>query len=295
MGANVSALVNPAKKGQYVDDARAREQLEVLLKLADARLDTYQGQLEMMFLDNAGAAKRSVPGKRALRFARYVGVNVGVDQESYEQENAPSESNPDESGLPKVTEKKVSTKTAFTEVDEVVRTFFNITPEEWAPSTVVPSNRNLQELPQTKRVSAMRGFAKVVSNGLKEILMETTSTGESTDQKFFVCIHHNAVIRIDVMTYRYNFNKVVNKETEKDAGKASTFLSFNGQICENIFGYVYCLSVVDHSQVTDDELVFLASEFAGDALNEFGAYIDELMAVWAKLRAGNPIMPTLTR
>ena len=33
------------------------------------------------------------------------------------------------------------------------------------------------------------------------------------------------------------------------------------------------LSVVDHREVTDDEIVFLASEFAGDALTEFGVSI----------------------
>ena len=97
MGANASALVNPAKKG-HVSDSNVREQLEVLLKLADARLDAYQSELESMFVDNAsqysirlpvelrltsasGAAKCSVPGKRALRFARYVGVNIGQVKE----------------------------------------------------------------------------------------------------------------------------------------------------------------------------------------------------------------------
>ena len=30
------------------------------------------------------------------------------------------------------------------------------------------------------------------------------------------------------------------------------------------------ISVVDHREVTDDEIVFLASEFAGDRLDEFG-------------------------
>ena len=33
------------------------------------------------------------------------------------------------------------------------------------------------------------------------------------------------------------------------------------------------LSVVDHREVTDDEIVFLASEFAGDALTEFGVRV----------------------
>ena len=95
MGASASALVNPASP-DAVSDPKLREQLDVLLKLTDARLYAYQKELEMMFVDGdsqsslpfplppiylpllpLGAAKRSVPGKRALRFSRYVGIDVG--------------------------------------------------------------------------------------------------------------------------------------------------------------------------------------------------------------------------
>ena len=38
------------------------------MKLADARLDTLEGELTEMFLDSSSAAKKSVPGKSALRF-----------------------------------------------------------------------------------------------------------------------------------------------------------------------------------------------------------------------------------
>jgi hypothetical protein len=73
MGNQISNFLdNSAEK-----ESKAREQLDILMKLADARLDTFQGELEQMFLDKEGAAKRSVPGKRALRFERSVRVDTG--------------------------------------------------------------------------------------------------------------------------------------------------------------------------------------------------------------------------
>jgi hypothetical protein len=73
MGNQISNFLdNSAEK-----ESKAREQLDILMKLADARLDTFQAELEQMFLDKDGAAKRSVPGKRALRFERSVRVDTG--------------------------------------------------------------------------------------------------------------------------------------------------------------------------------------------------------------------------
>jgi hypothetical protein len=73
MGNTISNLLdNSAEK-----EAKAREQLDILMKLADARLDTFEGELMAMFLDKSSAAKRSVPGKRALRFERSVRVDCG--------------------------------------------------------------------------------------------------------------------------------------------------------------------------------------------------------------------------
>jgi hypothetical protein len=55
---------------------RRKEQLELMMKLADARLDTFEGELKAMLLDREPAMKTSVPGKRALRFERHVQVDM---------------------------------------------------------------------------------------------------------------------------------------------------------------------------------------------------------------------------
>jgi hypothetical protein len=72
MGDTISKILDNSD----AKEDKAKEQLNILMKLADARLDTFQSELEQMFLDPDGAAKRSVPGKRALRFERSVRVDT---------------------------------------------------------------------------------------------------------------------------------------------------------------------------------------------------------------------------
>lgn len=48
MGNMVSEQIDNADE----KEAKAKEQLEVMMKLADARLDTFEGEIKTMFLDN---------------------------------------------------------------------------------------------------------------------------------------------------------------------------------------------------------------------------------------------------
>ncbi|KAJ8087766.1 hypothetical protein PM082_006603 [Marasmius tenuissimus] len=217
MGNVVSDVVKTVDRADE-KEARAKEQLEMLMKLADARLDTFQEQLNRMFLDGESAAKLSVPGKRALRFERSLRVDTGA-------EGAPG-------------------------VGEAVDAFFGAS--------------------KTGMDGVLEGFKSVVKTGLKVILGDT-SAGESYDQKFFVCIKHNAIIRVDMMTYRYNFH---------NEGVISTH--------KNVLAYILCVSVVDHRDVTVDEIVYLASEFAGDEPEEYEPYLNRLIRVWGNLRDNDP-------
>ena len=58
------------------EEQKMKEQLDLMMKLADARLDTFEGELKTMFLDRESSMKTSVPGKRALRFVRHCSVDV---------------------------------------------------------------------------------------------------------------------------------------------------------------------------------------------------------------------------
>jgi len=71
-----------------------------------------------------------------------------------------------------------------------------------------------------------------------------------------------------MFTYRYNF---------ANEGVISTH--------KNVLAYILCTSVVDHNELTVDEMVYLASEFAGDARDQYEVYLNGLIQVWKSLRA----------
>ncbi|KAJ6022156.1 hypothetical protein N7540_007660 [Penicillium herquei] len=219
MGNQLSVLIE--KKAQEPDGAKVREQLDILMKLADARLDTFESELTAMFLDNESTAKRSVPGKRALRFERSVRVNC-------------------------------SEKGYTDDLASTIDTYFGY---GGSKGSVKPAG---------VEKDALDAFKTVVTRGMGEFLTDT-SVGEAYDKKFFVCIKHNAIIRVDVYIYRYNFTQ----------GGVFTENKYN-----NVLGYVLCTSVVDHTALTVDEIVFLASEFAGDQPWQYEAYLWQLIHVW---------------
>src|ERR1700710_2696672 len=77
-------------------------------------------------------------------------------------------------------------------------------------------------------------------------------------------------------TYKYNF-----------ASKGVV------DVHKNILAYILCISVVDHRDVTLDELIYLASEFAGDGDvgpgSGFEKYLEMIMTTWNALRAIDPL------
>ncbi|KAL6708470.1 hypothetical protein ACN47E_002733 [Coniothyrium glycines] len=222
MGKAISKLIDPEGAASE-DEAKKKEQLELMMKLADARLDTFQGELEKMFLDRESTMKSSVPGKRALRFERH----VQVDAES----------------------------TPGAGVEQAVDAFFGVA--------------------QTGTTGVLDGFKSVVKTGLSAILGDS-SAGESYDKKFFVCIKHNAIIRVDMYTYKYTFGSKGVVDVHK-----------------NILAYILCISVVDHRDVTLDELIYLVSEYAGDGDtgpgSGFAKYLEMIMKTWNDLRAIDPL------
>lgn len=78
-------------------------------------------------------------------------------------------------------------------------------------------------------------------------------------------------------TYKYNFT---------NEGVISTH--------KNILAYILCISVVDHRDVTVDELIYLASEFAGDgdvgANSGYQTYLESLMKTWNALNSIDPLL-----
>jgi hypothetical protein len=69
---------------------------------------------------------------------------------------------------------------------------------------------------------------------------------------FKIYTHAARLVLIIWCHLRYNFN---------NEGVIATH--------KNVLAYILCISVVDHEDVTVDEIVYLASEFAGDATEQY--------------------------
>ncbi|KAG8739113.1 hypothetical protein FRC10_006132, partial [Ceratobasidium sp. 414] len=116
---------------------------------------------------------------------------------------------------------------------------------------------------QERKDKIVEGFKSVVKTTL-DAFMGNAQAGEHEEEKFFIFVQHNAIIRIDVRLWRYNFSSKSVMAEES-----------------NVLCYIICSSVVDRSVLTFDEMIYLLSEHAGDENVE--AYIDTLARVWKKM------------
>lgn len=96
--------------------------------------------------------------------------------------------------------------------------------------------------------------------------------GEHEEKMFFIYPENFAIVRVDVKCYKYCF-------------------SSSGIIAntENVFCYTMAKSIVDHTKVTIDELLYMVTEMIGaDKLEEVKAFVKELKEVWNILEDKNP-------
>jgi hypothetical protein len=124
----------------------------------------------------------------------------------------------------------------------------------------------------------IKGDSKNITDGILNIasiavdaILGNVSIGECEDKQFFIIPQHNAIIRVDVKVWRYNFSS---------KGIISDL--------ENIFCYVCCKSVVDHTALTDDEFTYMISEYVGDDPDIVIAYAQKLREIWNALKGEDP-------
>jgi len=124
----------------------------------------------------------------------------------------------------------------------------------------------------------LKGDSQDITDGILDIastaadaILGNTSIGECEDKKFFVIPQHNAIIRIDVKFWRYNFSS---KGIITDS--------------ENILCYVCCKSIVDHKKLTDDEFTYMISEYIGDNPEEVLGYMAKLRDIWNSMKDEKP-------
>ncbi|KAG9123997.1 hypothetical protein FRC07_013253 [Ceratobasidium sp. 392] len=211
MGSAISSILT----GNQQVKTEVKEQLQFLVNAATERLDRYQTELEDAFADPSLIQRRSVPGKRALRWVREYTVGVS---------DKPADN-----------------------VSNAVNSFFGIA--------------TAKDGEKTDKV--VEGFKSVVTAAL-DAFLGNSQAGEHEEQKFFVFVQHNAIIRIDVKLWRYNFTSKGVMAEENDV------------LC-----YIICSSVVDRTALTHDEMIYLLSEHAGD--DNVEAYVDDLAKIWKKM------------
>jgi len=114
------------------------------------------------------------------------------------------------------------------------------------------------------------GFKGLVKAGLSTVL-GNESAGEYQQNIYVVGMEHNAIIRVDVSSWRYNY----------------TSDGIIGHV-KDVFCCTFCKSVVDHKKVRLDTLVYLISEQAGDDFDKLEGYITQLKKIWALLEPQSP-------
>lgn len=116
-----------------------------------------------------------------------------------------------------------------------------------------------------------QGFQKIIKTAL-DTLIGNTAMGEHEEKMFFVYPENFAIVRVDVKCYKFCF-------------------SSSGVIAntENVFCYTMAKSIVDHTKVTIDELLYMVTEMIGtDKLEEVEAFVEQLKKVWNLLENKNP-------
>ncbi len=116
-----------------------------------------------------------------------------------------------------------------------------------------------------------QGFQKLITTAL-DTLIGNTAMGEHEEKMFFVYPENFAIVRVDVKCYKYCF-------------------SSSGIIAntENIFCYTMAKSIVDHTKITIDELLYMVAQMIGaDKLDEVEAFVTKLKKVWTLLEDKTP-------
>jgi hypothetical protein len=120
------------------------------------------------------------------------------------------------------------------------------------------------------RQGVTEGFKKLIKMGIQDIL-GNTSGGEQLSGQFFIIPYGGSILRVDVKFWRYNFD-IKNIITN----------------VENAFCFVFCESVVDHTKVSKDVLLALATKVVGEDLTKIREYIQELEDLWDSLQTKTP-------
>jgi hypothetical protein len=182
--------------GATEDEKEQKERLEMLLKLAKTKIQTYKDKIESNFAIPGSIDKIQIPGIRAMRYIEqyHVAAKEGLDDKVKDH------------------------------MDAAIDAFFSIGGEG-----------------DTKK-AVQGGVKSLISTALSGFI-GSTEVGESEQQVYVVVPENNAFIRADIACWKYHF------EQHKFIHQTDTAVA-----------YVLCKSVIDHTKITLDELIYLATE-----------------------------------
>ncbi|KAJ5388167.1 hypothetical protein N7509_010708 [Penicillium cosmopolitanum] len=215
MGQAISAMRESVKEADKIAEEKAKQELDILQKLVDSKLNEFQFEINERFLNPDATSKTQVPGIRALRWERR--------------------------SLTKISDNPADS------ISETVDQFFSAGGEK-------TSN------------AVKEGFKGVVKTALN-VFLGNVEVGEFSEEKFFVYMVHNTIIRVDVKLWRWNFS---------GEGFSSKYKS--------VLGYIMCISAVDPSKLHTAEFIYLISEYAGDDEENVNKYIDTMQKMYTAAR-----------
>lgn len=182
--------------GAPEDEREQKERLELLLKLAQSKIQTYKDRIEMNFSNPGAIEKLQIPGIRAMRYIEqyHIAAAEGLNQKIADH------------------------------MDAAIDAFFSIGGDG-----------------STKK--AVQGGVKSLISAALDGFIGSTEAGESEEQIFVVIPENNAFVRADIACWKYHF------EQHKFINQTDTAIA-----------YVLCKSVVDHTKISLDELIYLATD-----------------------------------
>lgn len=95
---------------------------------------------------------------------------------------------------------------------------------------------------QITKTAVQNGIKALISTAL-DAFIGGTEAGESEEKFYVVVPENNAFVRADIFVWKYHM-------TEKSLGENS----------DSAVAYVMCKSVIDHTKITIDELIYLVSD-----------------------------------
>ncbi|KAI4229432.1 MAG: hypothetical protein L6R36_000886 [Xanthoria steineri] len=134
--------------------------------------------------------------------------------------------------------------------------------------TEVPGIRTLRRTRSSTAITSENNFQKTVTTALN-VFLGNASAGQKDESKYFVYMHHDAIVRVDVKLWRWNF---------VGTGFSDTYKSVMG--C----AYFPRKGRTPQVMLVTAELVYLISEYAGDSETEVAQYCEAMGKMYSSAR-----------